>query len=140
MKTVTWVVLLACASAAAGEPQRARSARAGWLTGAGLMLAGAGAVALSLGAYDTAQAEAAAHTVRAYYANGAAPTAAEASTVRWLHERTQQLGALGLGLLVSGGAAVVLGISMVLLDGLGDASVSLSIQPARAMMLVSGTF
>lgn len=131
------MLLVAVGSCAA----HAQEARRGWLTGAGLMLAGGGAVLLGVGAYDAAQADAASRTVGAYYANGAAPTAGEASTVRWLQERSESMGSLGLGLLISGAAAVAVGIGLVLLDGwLGSAEVSVSLQPARAAVLVSGTF
>ena len=126
------IVALACTSASAAP-------RRGWLTGAGLVLGGARAVALSLGAYDAAQGEAAAHGVRAYYANGVAPTADEASTVRWLEERSQRLSAVGLGLLVSGAAAVVLGITLLFLDG-WVGSLSVSLQPAQGAVRLSGTF
>jgi hypothetical protein len=122
-------------------PASAKGAPRGWLTGAGVMLAAGGAVAISGGAYDSAQAESAAFAVRAYYANGAAPTSAEASTVRWLHERSERLSGQGLGLLIGGVAAAVVGIGLVLLDGwLGGTSVSLSIQPARTSVHVGGTF
>ena len=134
MKSICLVLALASASASAASHR-------GWLTGAGVMLAKAGAAAMTIGGYHAAQGEAAAQAVTSYYANGAAPTAAEASTVRWLQERTEGQSTLGVGLLISGGAALVLGISMVLFDGwVGGASVSLSVQPARATLLISGTF
>lgn len=105
------------------------------------MLAGVGVVAVSVGAYNAAQGDSAAHAVGAYYVNGAAPTGAEASTLRWLEERAETLSSLGLGLMVGGGVAIALGVSMILLDGwLGDTKVSLAIAPGRASVLVSGTF
>lgn len=138
MRTLALLMVLGCASASA---QSKSGPRRGWLTGAGLMLAGGGAVALSLGAYNSAQAQSAGQAVRAYYANGAAPTSREAATVRWLQERSEGLGAQGLGLLLGGAAAVLVGITLVLLDGwVGGAPVVLTVHPTRAAVLVSGTF
>ncbi len=108
----------------------------GWLTGAGLALSGGGLVAVSLGAYHSAQGEASRRGLAAYYANGAAPTAAEAPAVRWLQERSDAMGTTGLGLLISGGVAVLLGLGLVVFDGW----VSVSVSPANASVLVSGTF
>jgi hypothetical protein len=131
------ILVLGCGSAAAEQSLEHR----GWLTGAGLLLAGAGAVVTSVGVYSAAEGESAARALRAYYANGAAPTAAEAGTVHWLHERSERLSASALLLLVGGGAAVVVGISVVFFDGwLGGTSVSLSIEPGPASVRVSGTF
>lgn len=135
MRTLALLMALASSTAAAAERHH------GWLTGAGLMIAGGGAVAASLGAYDAAQAEAAAFALKAYYVNGAAPTADEAATVRWLHERAEAKGATGVALLLGGGAALVVGICLVLLDGwLGPAHVSISVEPGGASMRVRGTF
>lgn len=113
----------------------------GWLTGAGLAIAGGGAVALSLAAFQAIQADGAARTVAAYYAHGAAPTATEASTVRWMKERADNASTQALALLVSGGAALAVGLGLVLLDGwLGDASMTVAIQPSGASVLVTGRF
>lgn len=133
MRTAVLVlVLLLSGEALAHEAHR------GWLTGAGLMLSGVGAVAIAIGAYDAAQADAANRTMDAYYANGAAPTVREASAIRWLQERSESMGSLGLGLLISGSAAVLLGIAGVVLDGwAGQPSIAVSIRPTQASVLVS---
>ena len=135
MKALALSVLLVCAGAGAAEPRR------GWLTGAGLFLAGGGAVALSLAAYQGGQADAAARTVLAYYSHGAAPTAAEAPRVRWLQERADGSANQALTFLISGGAALVLGVGLVLFDGwVGRATMELAIQPSGASVLVRGRF
>ena len=116
-------------------------AQRGWLTGAGLLLAGGGAVALSLAAYQGSQSDAAARVVAAYYSHGAAPAATEAAHVRWLQDRVDSGANQALALLISGGAALLLGIGLVLLDGRsGHTSVALAIQPSGASVLVRGRF
>lgn len=119
-------------------PAAAESHR-GWLTGGGLALSGVGLVAASLGAYHAAQSDAANHALAAYYAHGAAPTATEAPAVRWLQERSDQMGATGLGLLIGGGASVLLGLALVLVDGwVGD--VSVAVGPSGASVLFTRCF
>ena len=125
-----WGVILLVPSVALAAPQR------GWVTGAGLGVAGAGIVVVSLGAYDAAQGEAARKAIAAYYAHGAAPTVAEAPAVRWLQERSESMGTRGLALLIAGAAAFVVGIGLVAFDGW----VSVSVTPDRAEVALRGTF
>ena len=95
-------------------------------------------MALSLAAYQGGQSDAAARTVLAYYSHGAAPTAAEAPRVRWLQERSDSSANQALAFLISGGAAVVVGIGLVLVDG--RATMEVAIQPSGASVLVRGRF
>jgi hypothetical protein len=142
MRTIAFVLALASTASLADEGVRweTRVGR-GWLTGAGLALAGAGAVALSFAAYQGAQSEAASRTVAAYYANGAAPTALEASTVRWLQERSEAAASQALMMLISGGAASLVGIGLVLIDGwLGRATVTAALSPSGGQVLLGGSF
>ena len=142
MRVLGLILAASCSTAAGGEPAvHLQSCGRGWLSGAGLALAGGGAVALSLAAYQGTIADSSARTVAAYYAHGTAPTAAEAPRVRWLQERSDSSSTQALVLLLSGGAALVLGVGLVLLDGwLGQASMSVAIQPSGASVLVTGRF
>lgn len=136
-----WLALLAGAPGFASEVHVEASRGRGWLTGAGLVLTGGGAVALSLAAIEGAKADSASRTVEAYYAHGAAPTAAEAATVRWMKERSDTASTQALALLISGASALAIGIGLVLWDGwLGHTSVSVGIQPSGASVLVTGRF
>ena len=113
----------------------------GWRSITGLGLAGAGTVALSLAAYQAGQAESAGRTIAAYYAHGAAPTQAEAPRLRWLAERWRSSSTQAVALLISGGAAVALGVGLVLLDGrAARASITVAIQPSGASVLITGGF
>lgn len=141
MKALVLLLVLSTA-ALADEPgvQTRVVQRRGWLTGMGLALAGGGVVSMSLGAFEAVQGDAAARTIAAYYANGAAPTAGEAPRVRWLKERSDSASSQALAMLISGGAALVLGVGMVLLDGWVGASVTVAVQPSGASVLVIGRF
>jgi hypothetical protein len=89
MKALALLVLLAAAGARADDGVRLEArARRGWLTGVGLSLGAVGAVALSFAAYQASMAEASAKGVAAYYSNGTAPSAREASLVGWMQDRS----------------------------------------------------
>jgi hypothetical protein len=143
VRALALVLILLCSPAAFAEDGvhlQTCSGR-GWLTGTGLAVAGGGAVALILAAFEATQADGAARTVAAYYAHGAAPTAAEAATVRWMEERSDIASNQALAFLGSGAAALVMGVGLVLLDGwLGRASMTVAIQPSGASVLVTGRF
>ncbi len=142
MRAALLSLAFACAAGGA-EPgvQLESHCRRGWLTGGGLALAGGAVVALSLAGYEASKADAASRTLAAYYSHGAAPTAAEAPRIRLLQERADTASTQALGLLAGGGAALLLGVGLVLLDGwLGPAAVTVAIQPSGASVVLRGRF
>lgn len=139
MKAWALIGLLILSGSAGAQQQQTRGR--GWLTGVGLGIAGGGAVTLAMAAYQAAQAEAASFGVAAYYRAGAAPTASEASSVRWLQRRSEDASQQSLLLLISGAAALGVGAALVVLDGLwGTASMTVAIQPTGASVVLTGRF
>ena len=117
-------------------------ARRGWLTGASVTSGGLGIAGLVVGIGLGVRAGGHDSTVKAYYADGGAPTAAEAPYVAQLQARASSDRGLSTLFLVSGGVLLALGITGLVLDGVlgAPATVSLDLSPHGAGLVLRSTW
>jgi hypothetical protein len=127
----------------ASSPASGQSARArGWLSGVGVGLLGASLAGFGFGLGGLLNANDANAVLSAYYANGAAPTAAEAPAVRLLDDRRTSGTTSAVAGFVVGGVLLAAGVTCLVLDGVAAPKVAVSLAPLRGggLLGLSGEF
>lgn len=133
LRTLCITLLLLALPAQAGS-------RRGWLTGASVTSGGLGIAGLVVGIGLGVRASGHESAVKAYYANGSAPTSAEAPYVAQLQARAASDRGMSTLFLVGGGLLFALGVTGFVLDGVLESpvAVSLDLSPERAGFVLQG--